>query len=397
MAEARASGRCTKTARSPPVSVSTNVSSVTMSNPIPPVPVVPIVDETPFISRRSSKKRLKADFPEDENVNVEQLSGEINVIKKLLISCETNIKLLVRENSVLKTELSVVKEVLMTMKTDREKSTSVPVSAVPVSAVSLSTNNESTFASVVKNSRAVLIKPKSPKTTLNTHKLLRENINPKDYAVSKIKATKNGGIVIECQSSAERDKLVEAAIDKLGNNCDVSKPTTKCPRIRLVGLSEQPIATELLTSLKKQNTNILCDASTLNVAHTYAVKSKSQFGAILEVDVKTFRKILDEKKLYVGWDACMAYEDLNIRRCYKCWGFNHVAAKCSSDQHRCSKCSGNHHFKDCTSAEEKCAACIDAAHTLHLQIDTKHAATSLQCPTYLHRVEAARRTTDFAI
>lgn len=253
------------------------------------------------------------------------------------------------------------------------------------------------FADITRTntSKIVVINPKSPMNEVNTRSLLSTNLNPTDYGLRGVRSSKNGGVVVECATSADRNKLIDNAAALLGEQFSVSKPKNKCPRIRITGMTTQHTKEHLVVKLKEQNATTLPDTATLKVVHMYAVKDKARFGAILELDFATFKRLIDAGKVFVGWDSCPVYEDLDIRRCFKCWGFNHIAAKCLSTEIRCPKCSGNHQSNDCTSTVEKCAVCTDASSSLHLNIDTNHAATSLTCPTYIHRVEAARRAANY--
>ena len=57
-------------------------------------------------------------------------------------------------------------------------------------------------------------------------------------------------------------------------------------------------------------------------------------------------------------------------QCYKCQGFNHVAASCDIDL-KCQMCGGAHSRKDCTAQEPKCANC-----------GGPHMSSSFACPEY---------------
>jgi hypothetical protein len=59
-----------------------------------------------------------------------------------------------------------------------------------------------------------------------------------------------------------------------------------------------------------------------------------------------------------------------VLQCYKCQGFNHLAASCKSDQ-KCRKCGENHSSNECSANEDKCANC-----------NGDHMASSYDCPQY---------------
>lgn len=381
--------RSNLTVRTPPEEISTATTLSTTLNPIRSAApaLADNFDVTPVSSRRPALKRLKADYPNDSGL-LEQLFGDISALKMMMMSCEKNIQLLVAENKILKKELVEVKQILSDVdRNSRPDHARETVAKTPV-AVS--------FASVLKMGKPVLIHPKTPSNCDATERVLKEKLNPSDYALKGVKTTKNGGVVVECFSSSDRNKFIANAKEQFGEKYDVTIPTKVC-RIRICGLSENPTdANQLKTSLQKQNADIVFDCATLKVVHTFPLKNKLRFGATLEVDSDTSRRLLDAKRVFLGWDSCVVYEDLNIRRCYKCWGFNHIAAKCSATHHSCPKCSGKHTVSECTSAEEKCVVCLEMAATRNLPLDANHAATSLDCPTYRHRADLARTANNYA-
>lgn len=372
-------GRSTLTRRTPPPAATPTTTSTSA-----PKMVVNDDDDnlTPITIRRPLLKRKKSGPPESDD-DGPQLACELLEMRKLLTSCDLNVRMLLRENAIIKKELTDVKKILTTYAATNPPMPTVSAPTQPNPAVPL-------FSSVVKNTKAVIINPSSPKDVTITKQMLHKKLDPSKFALSTVKPTKMGGVVIECSNSAERDRLITAA--KIGDTFEVSKPTSRLPRIRLIGLSKLYTAPQLTSMLRSQNQSILSEHTTCNVVHTFEIRTSSVFGAILEVELATFNKMIEAKHLYAGFDSCAVYEDVNVRRCYKCWGFNHVSAKCTSATQRCSNCAGDHHYKDCTSADPKCAACEEAVKTMHMTLDIYHAATSVDCPTYKHRVETARRS-----
>lgn len=339
-------------------------------------------DITPISSRPKPNKRPRADYGDDKLCS-DNLSSDVNAVYMLQKENAANIQFLVRENAELKAKLNVVIDLLHEFIPKR--TTTAHAATKPTVA---------SFANVLKIGKPVLIKPKSPKSSDATKKLISDKLNPVDYGLSSVKSLQNGSLVINCTSSAERNKLLSNAAAQLGDKCNASIPVCK-RRVRIFGLSQQADESFVQT-LKKQNSEILSGALLLNRVHSFANKIKSRFGVILEVDDTTYKKLIAAEKVFVDWSICSVYEDLNIRRCFKCWGFNHIAAKCQSLVKRCSKCCENHNFSECTSSQLKCAACIDASSTLRLDLDVNHAATSQECPTYLHRVDVARQAVNYA-
>lgn len=298
-------------------------------------------------------------------------------------------KSLISDNLMLKSELSDIKAILQRLVG--------PISSTGAATQSSAQSRPSTYAGVAKSSnKVVIINPVADKLNpVDSRNLINTKLKPSNYQLSGISNTKMGGVVVELPTSAEREKLKTDAVAHLGEDFVVSAPRGKRPSIRLFGLSIQYNAVDLVKMLKDQNDHIMSNTSYVCVVHTFQSKKNALFGAILQVDAGTFKKMMDVDKVFIGWDSCEAKEELNIRRCYKCWGFNHISAKCTVDHQRCPKCGGSHHQKDCDSLEVKCVVCCDAVANNHLKIDSNHSVFSLNCPSYLHRIELERRKTNY--
>ena len=62
-------------------------------------------------------------------------------------------------------------------------------------------------------------------------------------------------------------------------------------------------------------------------------------------------------KKFIEYDYCKVRDAIEVRRCYKCLGFNHMTDKCSAKSPVCPKCAGPHQLKECESDFLKCTHC----------------------------------------
>ncbi|KAG5862052.1 hypothetical protein JTB14_016728 [Gonioctena quinquepunctata] len=89
----------------------------------------------------------------------------------------------------------------------------------------------------------------------------------------------------------------------------------KKPKIRIIGYEGNKQATELETSVRKQNKWIM-EQEELEV--TFIKKRiKGTSTIFAECSAESHHKILNHKKIYIDWQIYVVYEDLSVSRCFK--------------------------------------------------------------------------------
>lgn len=126
-------------------------------------------------------------------------------------------------------------------------------------------------------------------------------------------------------------------------------------------------------------------------------ESRRESGNIIvETDAETHKKLLNKGKVNLGWRKCKVYDFVSVLRCFKCWGFNHMAKHCRKEE-ICQHCAGNHKGNDCEAKRKKCINCMEKIRRYNNNnIKDDHEATDSKCPTYLKKMEEekCRRTDD---
>ncbi|KAK4874062.1 hypothetical protein RN001_013422 [Aquatica leii] len=207
--------------------------------------------------------------------------------------------------------------------------------------------------------------------SVDTKNDIKKCIDPTDMNITGIRPVSNGGILIECKNKDDVCKLKEKAETKMGESYKIQLPKKKLPRIKIVGLSENLPPEIIEEKIKMQNSHINSEKSSLKIVHTKEGRNRKSYIAYAEVNAYTYRAIMKEKKINVGWDRCIVYDAIEIRRCYRCNGFNHKASECKA----CPKCAGSHGLQECTvDGEEnhKCSNCIQMAEKLKMKLDINH-------------------------
>ncbi|XP_031350545.1 uncharacterized protein LOC116176206 [Photinus pyralis] len=243
----------------------------------------------------------------------------------------------------------------------------------------------------------IIVKPKDAnQPSKQTFTTLKENIDPIIREVTGMKTLRRGTIVVECKNKEAAAKLKEEAETKLGSDYILSLPKPKMPKIKIVGLNDKIGSTQMKEMILAQN-QFLDEAAYINVVHiTEDKRNPNRYLAYAEVDGNSYRKILSEQKLNIGWDRCRIYDAVTTRRCYKCNGFGHKATDCSKTT-TCPKCAGAHDLASCkaSDAEIKCSNCANAVEKLKMKLDVQHPAWSVDCPVYKKRLDQERSRIDF--
>lgn len=262
---------------------------------------------------------------------------------------------------------------------------------------------ETTYAHIVKKRDNVLIiKPNEVQDNEVTRAEVRRNICPSELkiGIKQINNIQKGGMVVKCSSKDSLEKLAGDIHVKLGDKYKVTIPGLKKPKLKIVGLESQISEAELIQSMKNQND---CVKETAEIKLITTKKMKTRWFAIVECDPKTFSEVVDNGALCIGYSACAVYEYLDIVRCFRCSGFNHLAKECSAKQ-ICFRCGHEDHTAaDCINAGNRemivCPNCDrenrKGQSESGTKLDTCHPPFSNECKVLLKKREERRSMVDY--
>ncbi|XP_057339376.1 uncharacterized protein LOC130676884 [Microplitis mediator] len=216
---------------------------------------------------------------------------------------------------------------------------------------------------VVSNVDRLVVKPNKIQDTEVTVKDLKNNIDIVKLGVDVKKVTNqsNGKVIIDTVKEADKIKLMNEIQNKIGIKLENS----------ILGLSEEKIIRELSTQNKWINSN---GNNPVKVIKKY--ETANGYGSIIiEVSTSIHQAIMNSGKVKFGWNLYNAYNHINILRCFRCWGFGHLANNCKKEE-ICRLCSTNHHETECQSESNKCINCVELVNKYKLtDIDINHCAT----------------------
>ena len=192
--------------------------------------------------------------------------------------------------------------------------------------------------------------------------------------------------MIVCESKAIRDEL-KNLVEEADESIDMKSPSVKLHSITIVGLQREYTKDEVVNKLIMQNyflkkfvvKNDIDEHMKIHVIKPLWNK-QTVFQAVASVSSVLrdgFRNNKD--KVVVGLTSCKIYDKKQVKRCYNCQDFGHVAKACPTPTvPRCGKCGENHRTDQCESAERNCANCRK-----HGMPDTKHSVFYYNCPTLI--------------
>ena len=190
-------------------------------------------------------------------------------------------------------------------------------------------NRKYSYANVSKtmSDTKIMIKPKNSSQPVEKTKVdIISKIDPSKSVVmvKGVKTISSGGVILTCNSD-EADKLNNIAGEKLSHNYKIQKLTKIKPQVRIVGIPSYMDQESALSSLFKQNDSIFKKDTSLYQCIKFweTRKNKEVFQCILQVDTDTYCKLKSVGNVLVGLNLCSVYNDVNVKRCYKCNGLNH--------------------------------------------------------------------------
>lgn len=250
----------------------------------------------------------------------------------------------------------------------------------------------------IENVPSLIIKPKRKQNSKKTEADLHKNIKPSAIQV-KVKNTKeinDGGIIIKCSTKDDIDKLQKEAQRALSSDYEVHISKLKSPRLKIVDVSPKYTETSLNQiedDLRNQN-SIILDSDHLKVVHMKEHKNKNKKTIYLECSPELFHRCIRNGRVYLGWEGYRIYEDITVRKCYNCQGYNHKGESCKN-QLACGYCMGSHETKQCSKPFKKCANCTSANSRYNKNHDVSHETNDPLCPSYKYMLGLLRGRIDY--
>ena len=191
--------------------------------------------------------------------------------------------------------------------------------------------------------------------------------------VTKVRRNAAGNLLLELKKSAAANQMSVALSQKLGDSASVVTRTQETT-LEIRDLDESTTTADVRAALEARLEMNIDEAVIKSIRKAYG----STQTAVLRLPMEVARKLSETGKLRVGWVNCRIREKTEVRKCYRCWAFGHLARDCTgTDRTKCClRCGeGGHKRATCKSAEARCVVCSDNA-------KRNHPTGSFGCPAY---------------
>ncbi|XP_015595099.1 uncharacterized protein LOC107267645 [Cephus cinctus] len=250
------------------------------------------------------------------------------------------------------------------------------------------------YRQAAKSENIIIVKPVQEQGSETTKKQVKERIDIKSMhiGVTKVKKGRDGAVILNAAQESE--------IQGLKNTNRQKKP-----KIRIIGIDAEEMemnGSQMIETIKTQND--------MNASHMKIIKKirkivrvgeqndrrNTEGTVILEVDTETHNKIIEKRKLNLGWKKCPVQDFVSVKRCFKCWGYNHIAKYCKREE-ACQHCAGKHKGSECKEAKKRYVNCMFKIQKYHVSISDEHDALDKECPTFKRMMEEERKRTEHLV
>ncbi|XP_071579731.1 uncharacterized protein [Temnothorax nylanderi] len=266
-----------------------------------------------------------------------------------------------------------------------------------------------------KKESVIIVKPKNQQESEATKKLVKDRVDIKNLGVgiTRLRKGNNGTVILGCESEGEMEKLKATVQNKMGEDYKVLEQKKIEPKIKIINVGKEEMELEeenLIDTIIKQNKidgdrngffirvvkKIVKERKNSNNNMRLREEGNEEGSIILEADEMTQRMMLEREKVNLGWRKCRVFKYLSVKRCFKCWGYYHIAKNCTR-QVACHICAGNHKDSECIATTKKCVNCMHKNKTYNLKMNDEHDALHAECPIFKKALEEEERRTGWNV
>lgn len=219
----------------------------------------------------------------------------------------------------------------------------------------------------------------------------RKTVSFKDcnFAPTKVQPVSNGKVRVEFAEVQHRDK----ALRKLESVTSIRGQSARRsnPLVIVKGISKDLTDDEAIELIIKQNPAVSGGPDSIRKRFVRRNRKDHLFNLVMEVQPEVRIQLLGLERVNCDHQRLRVEDFSPFVQCYKCLGFGHTRARCTSEVQCCSHCGGvDHQYEACPSKDDKTSIkCLNCERSGRK--DLAHSATSHKsCPSIkamLKRIE----------
>lgn len=247
----------------------------------------------------------------------------------------------------------------------------------------------------------VIITPRNDVQREQLRKNIKEKINADGFEDAGISNAPANGVAIICENESDCEQLINEIESKMPQEVSVTKPKVLNPRIKIKRLHDADEDDNKLAETLKEKNPGLANAEFKIIkreqVRNYGRVLENVCNLIVEVSPSVHKEIMKTGKIKHTWEMVKVFDNVHVKRCYNCMGFNHNANECRNEL-ACGRCAGKHKTSECAAEDEKCVNCVRANDRIKstghskFSLDINHSAWSNKCEAFKRKVEHCKRT-----
>lgn len=233
----------------------------------------------------------------------------------------------------------------------------------------------------------IIVKSINKQQSKDTINLLKNNIDVAQLGigVNKMINSSNGNVIIDVDKEEDQILISNEIQNKFNDAFQVKNIPRKASKIKIIGIEKELVTMDekvFIDTIVKQNSlSQILEKPDIKIVKRY-LKNQYKGSAIIEANPLIHEAILNNEKIKIEWNSYRIFNYVNVMRCYKCWGFNHIAKNCRNNI-TCRKCSEQHKEEDCKNSYKRCINCVKITReTNQNDLKTDHEATDVNCACY---------------
>ncbi|XP_076301796.1 uncharacterized protein LOC143219874 [Lasioglossum baleicum] len=192
-------------------------------------------------------------------------------------------------------------------------------------------------------------------TTHEITRVLKNNAGDKMAGIETVRKSRGGDLLIELRKDTKSSDFEKIVKDSLGDSQQtrrlVNRVTYEIKDIDPT-LEKEELREELAAKLQIEKEEVEIRSKRFGFGGTSTI--------IVALPAAIGEKLLEDKKIRIGYTSCRVKIATNVIRCFKCHDFGHVTYTCpeKNSTNHCRRCgSEGHSINECQN-ERKCILCV---------------------------------------